>query len=174
MVRWLCTVILVTIFAFLIYGSVQHVLRMSANDPQIQISQDFAVELSQGKAVRVGEDKIDIEKSLSTYVIIFDSNLNPVTSSAVLDGKTPVLPQGVFGYAGKNGENRFTWQPKNGVRSAAVLVSFGGKNPGYVLVGRSLREVEKREQDLAIEVVTAWVVALMFASLPFLINKRKN
>ena len=165
--------ILVTIFAAVVYGAIQHVFRMSANDPQIQLAQDTAQLISRGKDIKFGDDKVDIAKSLAPYIVVFDSSLKPTLSSGVLDGKMPVLPQGVFDYAGKNGENRFTWQPKSGVRSAVVLVSFSGKKQGFVMAGRSLREVEKREDDLLIEVGTGWVAALVFATLPFLIRNRK-
>ncbi len=31
-----------------------------------------------------------------------------------------------------------------GVRNAVVVVRYGGEHPGFVLAGRSLREVEQR------------------------------
>ena len=52
---------------------------------------------------------------------------------------------------------------------AAVIVHHGGAHPGFVLGGRSLREVEKRVDDLTFEVFVGWIVTLLttFAAILF-------
>ena len=42
----------------------------------------------------------------------------------VLDGQTPQLPNGVLDSTRELSENRITWQPRDGVRIAAVIVSY--------------------------------------------------
>ena len=42
-----------------------------------------------------------------------------------------------------------------------VVVSYGGANPGFVVAGRSLREVETRENALSLETIFAWIAALL-------------
>ncbi len=37
-----------------------------------------------------------------------------------------------------------TWQPERRVRIATVVVRYEGRESGFVLAGRSLREVEER------------------------------
>jgi len=60
----------------------------------------------------------------------------------------------------KNGsENWVTWQPRGGVRIAAVVVKSQG---GYVLAGRSLREVEKRETNALYQVMAGWLATVGF------------
>ena len=43
---------------------------------------------------------------------------------------------------------------------AAVVVSYGGSQPGFVLAGRSLREVEKRESQVEQITGIVWLVSL--------------
>ena len=60
-----------------------------------------------------------------------------------------------------HGQDRITWQPRTGVRQAIVAVYFHGRKTGYVVAGRSLREVEKRVDDLGLIVAAAWLVTLL-------------
>jgi CHASE2 domain-containing sensor protein len=67
--------------------------------------------------------------------------------------------------AANNPPDMVTWQPREGVRIAAVVVSWQG---GTVLAGRSLAQVEIRENNALLIAVAAWLatlVALTFASL---------
>lgn len=70
------------------------------------------------------------------------------------------MPQGVLDSAQQHGQNRVTWQPEPRVRSAAVTVPFGGAQPGYVLAGRSLREVEQREDNLLLLALLGGLITL--------------
>jgi hypothetical protein len=161
--HWLPLAALATILCALIYLVVQQDLRLSANDPQIQLAEDAAAALASGQSPQalVGAGRTDLAKSLAPYLIIFDESGKVLASSAELAGETPLPPPGVFPDGLKQGELRFTWQPQVGVRSAAVLTHFEGKTPGFVLAGRSLREVEKREDTVLILVGIAWLGGLL-------------
>jgi hypothetical protein len=67
------------------------------------------------------------------------------SSHGLLLGEKPCCLPGVVR---RPGELRFTWQPQPGVRAASVLTSYDGHSRGYVLVGRSLREVEMLEDHI--------------------------
>ena len=152
----------VTALCGLIYLAVQTDLRIGANDPQIQFAEDAATALAQGKQPSdvVPTATVDIASSLAPHLTVFDEQGRPLLSSARLEGSTPRPPPGVFAYARSHPDNRFTWQPQSGVRIAAVVKYHGGPKPGFVLAGRSLREVEKREDQLASVVALAWVLTL--------------
>jgi hypothetical protein len=173
---WLLSVIVVSGLIGLIYAAVQQDIRQGANDPQIQLAEDIATKLANGAQVQnvVPSEKVDISMSLAPYVIIFDANGNPVASSAQLDGQTPTIPAGVFDYVRQNGEDRITWQPQTGVRSAVVVTQYKGLNSGFVLAGRSLREVEKREDNLLEILLLGWVVMLFVAFVATASVFRKN
>lgn len=149
--------ILFTLLCGLNYLTFQQVLRQSANDPQIQIAEDTAVNFSNDQ-IPIISNKINIDKSLSTFIIIFDKDGNVLVSSAVLNNKVPTLPDGVLQETNSKKEIRFTWQPENGVRISAVLVKA---DKGYVLAGRSLREIEKREDNLHYITLAVWIVGVV-------------
>jgi hypothetical protein len=138
--------------------------RSSANDPQIQMAEDAAEALEKGVAIVtiLGNSKVEIEKSLAPYLVMYDQAGKPVAGSGELNGKLPTLPEGVFKYAKNKGEDRITWQPEKGIRSAIVVVSYNSPNAqgGFVMAGRSLREVEKREHQLTVRVALLWIISL--------------
>jgi hypothetical protein len=66
-----------------------------------------------------------------------------------IDGVAAVPPKGVLGASTLTHQNRITWQPRAGTRIALVVQAYKhDANTGYVLVGRSLKEVEVREDML--------------------------
>lgn len=161
---WLSVMAVISFSSGLIYLTAQQVLRQSANDPQIQMAEDTAVSLSQGtnpqSLVETGP-VVDMKNSLAAYLMAFDEQGQLLASSTRLNGANPVVPRGVFSEVRQKGAARFTWQPESGVRSAAVMVHFGGTHPGFVLAGRSLREVENREDQILMLVGVAWLGALV-------------
>jgi hypothetical protein len=168
--------VIITCLSFLIYGSIQQVLRQGANDPQIQIAEDIAYQASRGDnpLFYLPPGKVDIARSLATFVLIYDSNAKLLSSTAILDNKNPVVPQGVFENVKNKGETRFTWQPKEGVRNAVVAVYYKGEKPGYILVGRSLREVEQRVERLTFMVFAGWLFTTIALFLSVYLLSRKS
>lgn len=161
--RWLPLAVLAFLLAALVYAGAQHNLRASANDPQIQMAEDSAAVLASGEqspSAVVGDRRIDIDRSLAPFLIIFDDGGQPLASSARLDGQIPLPPAGVFTDVKARGAARFTWQPQPGVRSAAVVMHYAGTQSGFVLAGRSLREVEIRESEQLALAGMAWLAAL--------------
>lgn len=162
-IYWLPVALSITMLSALVYLAVQQNFRQTANDPQIQMAEDAATQLeggAQSQAV-VGAGKVDMARSLAPFLIVYDDAGRVVASSVQLDGQTPSLPEGVFSAVRQSGEDRLTWQPQEGVRSATVVTHFGGAHSGFVLAGRSLREVEKRASQLTQVVGLAWIAALV-------------
>jgi len=148
-----------TVLALALYAIPQQVLRTGANDPQIQLATDAAARIESGtvpsEAAATGD--VDMARSLAPFVIVYDDEGRPVASQARLNGSIPAPPQGVFRYVREHGEERVSWQPGSGVRVAAVIERVGGAHPGFVLAGRSLREVEKREAQVRAMAGVAWL-----------------
>lgn len=163
--------IAITGLSCLVYWVGQQNLRQSANDPQIQMAEDLVTALNSGKTLEslVTPNNVDIAASLAPYVIIFDESGRPVWSNATLSGKIPGLPNGVF-EASKTKESRISWQPVSGVRSAIVVKKY---NNGFVMAGRSLREVEKREKMLIVQVGVAWIITLVAALVAKRLTRKK-
>lgn len=162
--------ILVVIFGT-IYAVSQQILHQSANDPQIQFAEDFSSSIASGsnKATDLNTvKKVDIDKSLQIFAIAYDKAGNVTGSHALLDGKVPDIPKGVLQRA--KPQNRITWEPQAGVRLATVVQAYEG---GYVLAGRNLREVEKREKTVLELAIVGWLAAELGLTI-FLASKTRT
>src|ERR1051326_6952305 len=99
--------ILVTILCGLIYVTVQQTYRSGANDPQLQLAKDISYRLEKGLSIDnlLSIDSIEISRSLSPFVVLYDNDGNPVRSTATLDGQLPRIPKGVLDFTRKNKED---------------------------------------------------------------------
>jgi hypothetical protein len=160
---WLPVAAALTIVFIIIYLAVQQSQRSAANDPQIQLAEDAAHLLAANQPMDslLPGQKVDIAQSLAIYWIIFDANGAPQTSNASLHGSIPTLPSGVFDSVRQKGEDRISYQPEPGVRSAVVVAPVAGGNGGFVLVGRSLYEVEIRESRTSLFALAGWGASLV-------------
>jgi len=175
----------------------QQVLRQDANDPQIALADDLVAKLEQGvlPSEAVPATSLDITRSLTPFVIVYDDLGRPLASQAQLDGQTPAPPQGIFDYVRQHGEDRVSWQPTigtasnkdeksplngglpsqrgHGVRIAAVIqrVQLANGSPGgFVLAGRNMREVEAREAKVRQMAAFTWICMLgviLFGTVAF-------
>jgi len=147
----------------------QQVMRQGANDPQIQMATDMAARLNQvgvldglrqGAPINSG-GVVDMAHSLAPFMIVYNDAGRPLGSNAQLNGQTPAPPAGVFDNVRKNGEERLSWQPvlgrEHGVRIAAVMERVNGPQPGFVLAGRNMREVEAREAQVGQLALLTWI-----------------
>jgi hypothetical protein len=147
---WLPLALISTAVCFLVFISIQQTNRQDANDPQVQLTQDAAAALSNGEtfgSLFPGK-RVDIKISLAPFVIVYDSAGKPIAGSGLLSGALPEIPFGVLENAKLNGENRVTWQPETDVRIASVVVPIKTPGSGFVVAGRSLREVETRVNEI--------------------------
>jgi len=134
--------VLATLTCGLIYAEVQQDQRSGANDPQFQLVEDAAARLNAGASPASVVDRtrmVDLAASLAPFTIVFDGGHTPLATDATLDGGQPAPPAGVLDAARPGSPNAVTWQPRAGVRIAAVVMAWHG---GTILVGRSLRRVE--------------------------------
>jgi hypothetical protein len=163
--------VLATLTCGLVYAEVQQSLRSSANDPQYQLATDAAAKLDAGAspASVVGSTvDVDLAASLAPFVIVFDRNHSILATNATLDGVRPAPPDGVLD-AASAGPDTVTWQPRAGVRIAAVAVAWNG---GTVVSGRSLRLVEDRETNMELIAGLTWVVSLVALAAAALVAAR--
>jgi len=158
---WIPFIVVITVGCGLVYFTVQQSLRQSANDPQIQMAEDAASALAHGAAEDsvLPTNRVGIESSLAPFTIVFSSTGDVVAASALLHGRNLQLPAGVLDYVRTHGENRLTLQPEPSVRIASVIQRYEGPRSGFVLAGRSLREVEIREHQTRTFVAMAWVIS---------------
>ncbi len=147
--------VLATGLAGTVYLVAQQDLRSGADSPQLQLAEDAARALDAGASPSAvtGPATVDVARSLAPFVAVFGPDDKPLAWSGQLDGAAPTPPAGVLDHAAAGSPNRVTWQPRDGVRIATVTVRWGG---GTVLAGRSLREVERLEDQDLLVVAAAW------------------
>ncbi|HSW77377.1 MAG TPA: hypothetical protein VLG36_01090 [Candidatus Chromulinivoraceae bacterium] len=172
LVPWASAVlILVTIFGT-IYGVLQQAQRSGANLPQIQLAEDIAVAINKGAhPSSVLTAPVDMNASLAPFIIVYDKSGRVVDGSGLLDSSIPTIPKGVLTAADGQVYNAVTWQPKSGVRIAAIAVRADNY---YVVSGRSLAEVEKNETKTLQLSLTGGVIAFLITILAFVVEVGKN
>lgn len=159
---WLSMAAVTTVLCGLIFTMAQQVLRLSGNDPQIQMAEDAADRLAAGEplAAVAPTGTVDLAHSLAPFMIVYDDQGTALAATGLLHGQPPALPGGVLDYVRQKGEGRLSWQPEPGARFAAVVARVAGARPGFVLVARSLREIENRETTAQQLAAVGWVGAL--------------
>ncbi len=169
---WLPLGLAITIGCIGGYAALQQSYRQNANDPQIQMAEDAAAQITSGKQIDqvVPVSTVDIGTSLSPWLEIYNNAGVPLLSSGKLNGEVPQIPVSALQSAAWSGakdtsepnENRITWEPRSDVRQAIVIVSFSSQNgAGYVVAGRSLREVEERVGRLGSIVLLGWLLSVI-------------
>jgi hypothetical protein len=153
----------ITILAGSLYVTVQQSIRLGANMPQVQMAEDAALALASNPTLEevLPAGKVDIALSQAPYLIIFNAQGFPIGSTGFLQGAIPALPKGVFDTTRLKGEDRISWQPEPGVRSAAVIVPVSGGAGGFVLAGRSLREAEKLIDTVTLLAGIGWGASML-------------
>lgn len=109
---------------------------------------------------------VDLPASLAPYLLVFDERGRLLASSVTVDGRQPDYPAGVFTNVPRGGAEKVTWQAASGERSATVAVRY---DHGYVVAGRSLREVEERETNAELIAAAGWVATLAAAAVAALL-----
>lgn len=143
---------------------------MSANDPQIQIAEDTAQALNKGvDPQNLAQGNVDMAKSLSSFIIIYDKTGHVVAGNGYLNNHIAVVQLGVLKASDKQDYNAVTWQPQKDVRIASVSTDANGY---YVLSGRSLKEVEVRDQKIIQLVFLGWIACVTVLVLgPYIYKK---
>lgn len=172
--KWLLVPFLFTLICGLIYVTLQQNYRQTANDPQIQVAEAVASRLSNGDRALTRSSTVDIAQSQSLFVVVYDKDGKPVGGTGKLGAGLPTIPHGSLSWADRYGENRITWQPLPMVRDAIVIKPYKNANgSGYVLVGRSLKETEKRIDQLSNFTFWAWVVGMIAIGVTFFFERKR-
>lgn len=143
----------------LTYLAVQQDLRIGANDVPQQLAEDGARALDAGAAAAtvVGSGPVAIDTSLAPFTAVYDASGTLLASNGSLDGKPPAVPLGVLQSAEATGRDAVTWQPREGLRMALVVMPWEG---GTIAAGRSLRVIETRIDKIGALLALGWVAGL--------------
>jgi hypothetical protein len=174
---WLALVGTATLVLGTSYAMVQQSTRLSADDLPLTTSQTVKQELQAGSSPQdvVPALKTDLKTDNSVFVIITDDSDHVLASSAVLNGKTPLPPSGVFSFTQLHQADHFTWQPQAGVRLATRVVKYdSGPNSGFIIAGHSLKPYEDRIQTYTWLALAGWLAVLAWSCLLLLLPRGKK
>ncbi|WP_240875398.1 hypothetical protein [Shimazuella soli] len=157
---------LVTFTCSLTYLVTQQSIRLGANELPAQAAHDTAYNLQHGQnpTSSIPVNKIDITKSMDTFVMIFDKHQNLLATSGRMNNQNPSYPKGVLDTVKKKGEDRVTWETKTGLRFATVAIQT---NHNYIVAAHSLYETEKRIDSISKLVLLAWTMYLICSVIAF-------
>ena len=158
--------VVATALSGLVYVVAQQDLRSGADEVPLQRAMDAAAALNAGTPPAtvvssgewIGSATVDVAQSLAPFLVVFDSGTHVLATNAQLGGAIPVPPAGVLAAATADTPNRVTWQPQPSMRIATVTARWNG---GTVLVGRSLREVERRVGQMTLLVGLGWTATIV-------------
>lgn len=177
---WLAIVGTATILLVAAYTLTQQSTRLAANDLPLSTAQTIKSELATGAQPSdvVPTIKTSLRTDSSVFVTITDSSEHVLASSATLDGQPSLPPAGTFAFAKTHGSDHFTWQPKDGIRIAAYVLSYGtAPDDGFIIAGQSLKQAEDRIGTYGWLTLAAWLAVIAWASLILLLpyaNNRKK
>ena len=169
---WVGAAFIIVIIFATFFGAVQQVQRSDADYPQVQLAQDAAAALNQGaQKLAVTAGKIDMGKSLASFVNVYDREGKVVAGSGLLDGEVPQPSIGMLTASDHKDYSRVTWSPKAGVRVSAVTVS---SEKYYVVSGRSLKVVEKNSSQTLLIAAAGAGLSLFVLAMTFLLSSAKS
>jgi hypothetical protein len=174
---WLAIVGAATLVLGAAYSMVQQEARLAANDTPISVTESARRLLESGSAPVdvVAKQKTNLRTDNWVFTIVTDSSRHVLASSANLDGKTPLPPQGVFDYTKDHGTDKITWQPDSGVRLAIYVSTYKSDNDsGYIISGQSLKLTEQRINRLSLIAVVSWVITVGWISFALLLPKTRR
>lgn len=145
------------------YISLQQSMRMSANDAPLDIAINIDQALTEGVSFKQFNSSrpVEMDKSLSPYVILYDASGTPIAGSGAIHGNYPVPPSGVFEYLKTHKQDSFTWEPSGSARQAVVARYHNGATPIFIIAGHSLKEVEGRVTQLSKLSFVLWLSTMV-------------
>jgi hypothetical protein len=173
---WLALVGVATLVLGASYAMVQQSTRLSADDLPLTSAQVAKQELESGSNASdvVPSLKTDLKQDSSVFVIVTDNAKHILASSAKLNGKTPLPPNGVFSYTNANGTDHFTWEPEKNVRIATRVIKYGQQpDDGFIITGQSLKPYEERIGTYTALAGAAWLALVAWSYLLILLPRKR-
>jgi hypothetical protein len=163
---------LFSLIILLIYATVQQTYRSAANDPQMQLARDIAGNIRYTRTCHYYADSfVDPRHSLGTFMQLYNEKGQLLFSGGTIHGRAPQIPKGVLENAKQYIENAVTWQPTADVRLATVAEYTRMPDTAYVVVARSLQEVEIRESNLVTMIILSWMIGVGIIAVHWLIQR---
>lgn len=164
---WLAIVGAATLVIGAAYTMTQQSTRLTTDDLPLQTAQTMKRQLANGATAQdvMPNIKTNFRDDSTVFAIVTDRSLNIQSSSASLDGKTPLPPNGVFDFTKEHGTDHFTWEPANNVRLATRILPYDSSGGGYIITGQSLKQAEDRIDIYGALALAAWAAVIGWTTL---------
>jgi hypothetical protein len=160
--RWIPLAAVACAMALLVYVAVHQTIRRGADQPQVQLAEDAAHAFETGGDTSLlPHARVALEASLAPFVNLYDADGAPLSGNGRLRGALLAPPRGIFATARTDGESRVTLMPERGVRIAAVVRPIRGGLGGFVVAGRSMREIEQQTRYVLLASVNILAATLI-------------
>lgn len=161
--NWLRVVGVATILLLGAYAMVQQSTRLSVNDAPLAEAQTIKHRLEAGEPAKSVIPPVDtnLRTDSTIFAIVTDDSYMVLASSAKLDGGATLPPVGTFQAAKADGNNWFTWQPRDNVRLATEIIKY---NSGYIVTGQSLAQAESRISTYGWITLATWTAIVIWAT----------
>lgn len=174
---WLAVVGTATLVLGVTYVMLQQSTRLASDDIPLSTAQTVKHALENGSEPvdTVPAIKTNLREDNTVFVTITDDSRRILASSALLNGKSPLPPAGVFDFTKKNGSDHFTWQPASSVRLATRVITYSassGSN-GFIITGQSLAQPEKRIDTYTLFSAITWLAVVGWTSFVLLMPSKK-
>ena len=162
-------IIAITFVCLIAYSMGQQIIRQSANLAPFQMANEAKIGLEGSESITqiFGDRLTDFTKSQMPFVIVYNLDKKPVSSTTLTENNIPQIPYGVLDSAKKSGQDRVTWQPQSGLRFATVVIPF---KDGYIVGGQSLTEFDRNVQKLNDLVLAIWAFLIAVSVGGWLVN----
>jgi hypothetical protein len=158
---WIAGAVLITFAAGAAWLGYGVSLRSGGDQQPLRLATRAASLLEAGsRPADILPPAINMAASPAPFVMVFDRQHHVLASSGRLNGRMPALPGGVLAWAARHGEDRITWEPRPGLREAAVIEPYGQPRPGFVLAAQSLQTISARQRTLTWSIACCWLAAL--------------
>lgn len=144
---WLIMMLSGALLVAYVFSATQLAARRQLDDALVNQLDSARAQLAAGAAASsvVPEYRLDPSVHTGQFVIVTNAKRVVLASGIELAGATPLPPENAFVAASERSPRLFTWRLKDDLPVAAAVAAFRSfSGEGYVIVGRSLAEHQRR------------------------------
>jgi len=151
----LAAAVIITLAFGSVYVALQQIGRHMANTAPAAAA---AARLQQPGADTVAGPRLELSPDSGAFLIVYGDTNSPLSSTVVLHGAMPVVPEGVLDTARALGSDTVTWQPEPGLRMAIVAKQAAGN---VVVAGQSLAPFEASDRMTQMFLAAGWLGSML-------------
>jgi hypothetical protein len=168
----LVAAVLFGLIVLLMYAAVQQACCTTANNQQRGVARDMNhIKYARTYHFLSDSGEVEVQQGHGTFMQLYNKNGQLIYSGGTINVKAPRLTAGVWDNARQQTESTLTWQPAPTMQLAAVARYTAMPDVAFVVVARSLQEVENCEIRLITMIILFWAVGCGFIAMHWLAQR---